>query len=120
MSAIHFLKTLVLLFLVQVSRQEASAPTCEKGSQWSNDLGKCKDCSLCETSSKDDFCQTCDIPGPGDFPLIWVAGGAGLAAFLLTCFIGLTIYMTRCRPKNKFTTPIEETGAHSAEELLIH
>ncbi|XP_063791300.1 tumor necrosis factor receptor superfamily member 12A isoform X2 [Pseudophryne corroboree] len=95
--------------------------TCEKGRVWSDDLGKCKDCSLCETSSKDDFCQKCDATGAAsDFPWLIVGCASGVAFLVLTVALSLTIFVTRLRRKNKFTTPIEETGAHSAEALLIH
>ncbi|XP_068099883.1 tumor necrosis factor receptor superfamily member 12A [Hyperolius riggenbachi] len=114
------LTSLLLLLLVEVSRQEVTDPPCDSGYQWSDDLSKCKACSICEISSKDDFCQKCDSSDKQDFFWIWVAVGSGSAVFIITIILALTIYMTRFRRKNKFTTPIEETGAHSAEELLIH
>ncbi|XP_056410609.1 tumor necrosis factor receptor superfamily member 12A isoform X2 [Hyla sarda] len=94
---------------------------CPDGWKWSDDLGKCKDCKICDTSSKDDFCQQCDSSDKqGDFPWLLVISISAVAACLITLVLGLTVYLVRCRPKKKFTTPIEETGAHSAEALLIH
>ncbi|CAJ0922043.1 unnamed protein product [Ranitomeya imitator] len=78
---------------------------------------------ICDTSSKDDFCQKCeDSDKLGDFPwLMVISVTRRLRIFFATLVLGLAIYLVRCRPKKKkFTTPIEETGAHSAEELLIH
>ncbi|XP_018428046.1 PREDICTED: tumor necrosis factor receptor superfamily member 12A [Nanorana parkeri] len=121
MKSRNLLKSLLLLLLVEFSRQEAGDTVCEKGFRWSRDLERCKDCRLCEISSKDDFCQTCDSEDKqADFPLLWVIVSVAVAAFLFTFIITLTVYLIHCRRKNKFTTPIEETGAHSAEELLIH
>ncbi|XP_072273286.1 tumor necrosis factor receptor superfamily member 12A [Pyxicephalus adspersus] len=121
MKSWNFMKSFLLLLLVEFSRQEATDRVCDKGFRWSNDLDKCKDCNLCEISSKDDFCQTCDISDKQvDFPLLWVIIAVAAAAFTITFVITLTIYLIHCRRKNKFTTPIEETGSHSAEELLIH
>lgn len=115
------LKSLLMLLLVEISRQGVTDPVCDKGFRWSNDLERCKDCRLCEISSKDDFCQTCDSQDKqADFPLLWVIVSVAVSAFMFTFVITLTIYLIHCRRKNKFTTPIEETGAHSAEELLIH
>ncbi|KAJ6653344.1 hypothetical protein lerEdw1_009244 [Lerista edwardsae] len=51
----------------------------------------------------------------------WLVIGATLgAAFVLAVLIGGIITYARCRRREKFTTPIEETGGHSAQESLIH
>ncbi|KAM5152549.1 tumor necrosis factor receptor superfamily member 12A [Mantella aurantiaca] len=121
MESWNLLKSLLLLLLVGISRQEATDPPCEKGFRWSRDLERCKDCKLCEISSKDDFCQTCDSEDKqADFPLQLVIIIVSVSAVSLSGIITLTLSLIYCRRKNKFTTPIEETGAHSAEELLIH
>ncbi|XP_069838380.1 tumor necrosis factor receptor superfamily member 12A [Dendropsophus ebraccatus] len=115
------LQPLLLLLLVRMSAGESTESGCPNGWKWSNDLGKCKDCKICDTTSKDDFCQLCDSSDKqGDFPWLMVVSISAVAACLLTLVLGLTVYLLRCRPKKKFTTPIEETGAHSAEALLIH
>ncbi|XP_071975557.1 tumor necrosis factor receptor superfamily member 12A [Engystomops pustulosus] len=110
---------LLLLLLVTMSMGDATGPRCQDGWKWSDDLGKCKDCKICDTSSKDDFCQMCDRIRE-DFPWLMVISVTAVAVFALTLVLGLSLYLVRCRPKKKFTTPIEETGAHSAEALLIH
>ncbi|XP_075035000.1 tumor necrosis factor receptor superfamily member 12A [Mixophyes fleayi] len=116
----NVLQSLLLLLLVEMSREEAT-DLCPKGWEWSPDLGKCKDCTLCEAYSKDDFCQTCESTEKGAvFPWLIVGCATGSVVVIFSFVLGLTIYMTRFRRKSKFTTPIEETGAHSAEELLIH
>ncbi|XP_044159001.1 tumor necrosis factor receptor superfamily member 12A [Bufo gargarizans] len=121
MRVCNVLQLLLLLLLVEMSMEESTGSGCSDGWQWSNDLGKCKDCKICDTSSKDDFCQKCDSSDKHeDFPWVMVVSVTAASVFIITFILGLTIYLTQCRPKKKFTTPIEETGAHSAEELLIH
>ncbi|KAM8962479.1 tumor necrosis factor receptor superfamily member 12A [Pelodytes ibericus] len=95
--------------------------SCPPRQSWSSDLDRCMECSLCETSGKSDFCQTCESSfKERDFPWLLVGGLSALGFTLLCVIVIVTVLLTRCRRKNKFTTPIEETGAHSAEELLIH
>lgn len=121
MRVCNLLQPLLILLLGKMSMGESTGSVCQDGWQWSNDLGKCKDCKICDTSSKDDFCQTCDNSAKhGDFPWLLVISVTAAAVFVITLILSLTIYLARCRPKKKFTTPIEETGAHSAEALLIH
>ncbi|KAG8432072.1 hypothetical protein GDO86_018823 [Hymenochirus boettgeri] len=120
MTLLDLLHTTVLVLLVPMCSGEAPRECLPQWS-WSADLGKCMDCSICETSSKSDFCQTCDvIDKQADFPWLWVGVAAGLSVALIAIILGVTVYLTHCRRKNKFTTPIEETGSHSAEALLIH
>ncbi|XP_075687597.1 tumor necrosis factor receptor superfamily member 12A [Rhinoderma darwinii] len=115
------LQPLLVLLLVKICLGESTGSGCQDGLRWSDDLGKCKECKICVTSSKDDFCQKCDISDKqGDFPWLLVICVTAVAAFIITLVLGLAVYLVRCRPKKKFTTPIEETGAHSAEALLIH
>ncbi|XP_066432984.1 tumor necrosis factor receptor superfamily member 12A [Eleutherodactylus coqui] len=121
MKVCSLLQPLLVLLLGKMIMGESTGPGCQTGWQWSNDLGKCKDCKICDTSSKDDFCQQCDSSDKQvDFPWLIVISATAVAVFVITLVLGLVIYLARCRPKKKFTTPIEETGAHSAEALLIH
>ncbi|XP_073403530.1 tumor necrosis factor receptor superfamily member 12A [Dendrobates tinctorius] len=115
----HQQRTLLLLYLLCILLRLLGSG-CAPGMQWSSDLGKCKDCKICDTSSKDDFCQKCEDSDKLDFPWLMVISVTAVSVFFVTLVLGLAIYLVRCRPKKKFTTPIEETGAHSAEELLIH
>uniref|UniRef100_A0A670YLK6 TNF receptor superfamily member 12A n=1 Tax=Pseudonaja textilis TaxID=8673 RepID=A0A670YLK6_PSETE len=87
---------------------------------WSPDLEKCMDCSVCQRQNKNDFCSTCGDPQPINSFNLWVLIGASLGAVLLASIIAGTIIYARCRRREKFTTPIEETGGHSAQESLIH
>uniref|UniRef100_A0A1B8XW13 Uncharacterized protein n=1 Tax=Xenopus tropicalis TaxID=8364 RepID=A0A1B8XW13_XENTR len=95
---------------------------CPVGRAYSSDLGKCMECSVCKNSEKSDFCQNCppQTTEQPDFPWIWVIGFSAGGVFLITVILSLTVYLTHCRRKSKFTKPIEETGSHSAEALLIH
>uniref|UniRef100_A0A670JCI9 Uncharacterized protein n=1 Tax=Podarcis muralis TaxID=64176 RepID=A0A670JCI9_PODMU len=56
---------------------------------------------------------------PDNFNM-WLMVGASLGALTLAVLIGGIIIYARCRRREKFTTPIEETGGHSAQESLIH
>ncbi|XP_053326588.1 tumor necrosis factor receptor superfamily member 12A [Spea bombifrons] len=116
------LVTLVLLVLVELCRGEPDpGVSCPSGRSWSSDLGRCMECVICEQSSKSDFCQTCESPEKQPFfPLLLVIGLSALGFALIVVILSVTVYLTHCRRKSKFTTPIEETGAHSAEALLIH
>ncbi|KAM3917810.1 tumor necrosis factor receptor superfamily member 12A [Leptodactylus fuscus] len=121
MRVLILLQSLLVLLLVNSSMGESTGKKCADGWQWSNDLAKCKDCKMCDTSSKDDFCQICDSSDKqGDFPWLIVIIVTVVSVLFLTLVIGLSICLVQRRSKKKFTTPIEETGAHSAEALLIH
>nr|2KN0_A Chain A, Fn14 [Xenopus laevis] len=46
---------------------------CPEGRAYSQDLGKCMECSVCKNSEKSDFCQNCPSKTEQpDFPWIWV------------------------------------------------
>ncbi|XP_048372341.1 tumor necrosis factor receptor superfamily member 12A [Sphaerodactylus townsendi] len=93
---------------------------CPRGLSWSPDLEKCMDCAMCQTHNKNDFCSTCGAPQPPDTLNWWILLGASVGAvFVGFVVIGGIIYYARCRRREKFTTPIEETGGHSAQESLI-
>uniref|UniRef100_A0A8D2J2Y1 Tumor necrosis factor receptor superfamily member 12A n=1 Tax=Varanus komodoensis TaxID=61221 RepID=A0A8D2J2Y1_VARKO len=89
-------------------RQLRARPTvCPGGQSWSPDLEKCMDCSVCQRQNKNDFCSTCEWLASKLYPPL----GASLGAVVLAGIIGGIIIYARCRRREKFTTPIEETGA---------
>ncbi|XP_029462791.1 tumor necrosis factor receptor superfamily member 12A [Rhinatrema bivittatum] len=111
----------LLLLLGLAGAEQAADSTCQNGKSWSSDLGKCMDCFSCKKSPKGDFCQTCgDVITKKDDSMWMIVGGAAAMFMMLCVIIGVVIFFTRCRKREKFTTPIEETGGHSAEESLIH
>ncbi|XP_077170895.1 tumor necrosis factor receptor superfamily member 12A [Paroedura picta] len=107
--------------LLEAARGEpVPATTCPRGLSWSPDLEKCMDCVVCQTQNKNDFCSTCGDAQPPDSFHWWILGvSVGTAFVLLISIIGGIVAYTRCRRREKFTTPIEETGGHSAQESLI-
>ncbi|XP_061444779.1 tumor necrosis factor receptor superfamily member 12A [Rhineura floridana] len=107
-------------FLLRMASGEPIPAVCPGGQSWSPDLEKCMDCSVCQHQNKNDFCSTCGDPQPPDTFNMWLLVGASLGAVVLAGFIGGIITYARCRRREKFTTPIEETGGHSAQESLIH
>ncbi|XP_060636223.2 tumor necrosis factor receptor superfamily member 12A [Anolis sagrei] len=97
-----------------------TATACPGGQSWSLDLEKCMDCAVCRFQNMNDFCSSCRDPQPPDTFNLWLFVGVPLAAvFLMSLIVGIVTYV-RCRRREKFTTPIEETGGHSAQESLIH
>ncbi|XP_030064962.1 tumor necrosis factor receptor superfamily member 12A [Microcaecilia unicolor] len=115
------LPLLVLLLLGLAGAEQAAESACQNGKSWSSDLGKCMDCFSCKKSPKGDFCQTCDdVIAKKNDPMWLIVGGTATIFVMLCVIIGLVIFFTQCRKREKFTTPIEETGGHSAEESLIH
>nr|XP_056720208.1 tumor necrosis factor receptor superfamily member 12A [Euleptes europaea] len=92
---------------------------CSRGLSWSPDLEKCMDCAVCQTQNKNDFCSTCGDPQPPNTLNWWILLGASVGAVFMCFIIGGIIFYARCRRREKFTTPIEETGGHSAQESLI-
>ncbi|XP_066487104.1 tumor necrosis factor receptor superfamily member 12A [Tiliqua scincoides] len=120
MPALTPLLWLVPLLLRSAWGEPIPAPVCPGGKSWSPDLEKCMDCSVCQRQNKNDFCSTCRDPQPPDNFNMWLLIGASLGAVVLAIAIGGIITYARCRRREKFTTPIEETGGHSAQESLIH
>uniref|UniRef100_A0A670YL23 TNF receptor superfamily member 12A n=1 Tax=Pseudonaja textilis TaxID=8673 RepID=A0A670YL23_PSETE len=106
--------------LLRQVKKSGAETNCPGGQSWSPDLEKCMDCSVCQRQNKNDFCSTCGDPQPINSFNLWVLIGASLGAVLLASIIAGTIIYARCRRREKFTTPIEETGGHSAQESLIH
>uniref|UniRef100_K7GI06 TNF receptor superfamily member 12A n=1 Tax=Pelodiscus sinensis TaxID=13735 RepID=K7GI06_PELSI len=95
-------------------------PACPGGHSWSPDLDKCMDCTICLHLTKNDFCTTCSgEPRPQDTRQ-WLVVGGVLGGVAVLGLVGGALLWARCRKKEKFTTPIEETGGHSGEESLIH
>ncbi|KAJ7314084.1 hypothetical protein JRQ81_006018 [Phrynocephalus forsythii] len=97
-----------------------SATVCPGGQSWSPDLEKCMDCTVCRHQNKNDFCSSCGNPQPPDTLNAWLLVGVPVGTVILLIIIGGIIIYARCRRREKFTTPIEETGGHSAQESLIH
>uniref|UniRef100_A0A8D0B5R4 Tumor necrosis factor receptor superfamily member 12A n=1 Tax=Salvator merianae TaxID=96440 RepID=A0A8D0B5R4_SALMN len=108
------------LLLRAVCGEPIPATVCPGGQSWSLDLEKCMDCAVCQRQDKNDFCSTCGDPQSPDPLNMWLLIGVPLGAVVLVGFVGAVITYTRCRRREKFTTPIEETGGHSAQESLIH
>ncbi|KAF7238738.1 Tumor necrosis factor receptor superfamily member 12A [Varanus komodoensis] len=111
---------LCALLLGGARAEPIPATVCPGGQSWSPDLEKCMDCSVCQRQNKNDFCSTCGDPQLPDTFNMWLLVGASLGAVVLAGIIGGIIIYARCRRREKFTTPIEETGGHSAQESLIH
>ncbi|XP_050808402.1 tumor necrosis factor receptor superfamily member 12A [Gopherus flavomarginatus] len=110
---------MVLLVLLGVAWGEpAAGPSCPGGQSWSPDLDKCMDCTICLHRTKNDFCATCGEPQPQDSRL-WLAVGGTMGGVAVLGLVGGALLWARCRKREKFTTPIEETGGHSGEESLI-
>ncbi|XP_069508058.1 tumor necrosis factor receptor superfamily member 12A [Ambystoma mexicanum] len=109
----------LLLLLHFAMGEPASGSQCAKGKSWSSDLGKCMNCAICQESHKNDFCTTCDVILPQKNELLWPIVGSAVGAFTLLFVITTFLLVRRCKKKEKFTTPIEETGGHSAEESLL-
>ncbi|XP_074053026.1 tumor necrosis factor receptor superfamily member 12A [Macrotis lagotis] len=106
------LLALLALTLLRLSRGEpASAPSpCPQGRSWSPDLDKCMDCSTCPARPYSDFCPGCSTAPPPPFPLLWPILGGTLGLMLILGLLSGLLVWRQCRRKEKFTTPIEETG----------
>ncbi|XP_067419936.1 tumor necrosis factor receptor superfamily member 12A [Emydura macquarii macquarii] len=99
--------------------EPARGAPCPGGHSWSPDLDKCMDCTICLRLTKNDFCATCGDPQPQDARL-WLAVGGAMGGVAVLGLVGGALLWAHCRKREKFTTPIEETGGHSGEESLIH
>uniref|UniRef100_A0ABI7WWM4 TNF receptor superfamily member 12A n=1 Tax=Felis catus TaxID=9685 RepID=A0ABI7WWM4_FELCA len=101
-------------------RTSSSGTTpCSRGSSWSADLDKCMDCASCPARPHSDFCLGCAASPPASFPLLWpILGGALSLALVLGLLSGFLVWR-RCRRREKFTTPIEETGGEGCPGVAL-
>ncbi|XP_075420523.1 tumor necrosis factor receptor superfamily member 12A [Tenrec ecaudatus] len=109
---------LALLRVASGERAPGTTP-CSPGTSWSSDLDKCMDCGSCSARPRSDFCLGCTTTPPASFQLLWpILGGTLSLAFLL---VGLTSFLVwrRCRRREKFTTPIEETGGEGCPGVAL-
>ncbi|XP_074854565.1 tumor necrosis factor receptor superfamily member 12A [Carettochelys insculpta] len=113
------LALLLLLLLRGAGAEPAAGTTCPGGRSWSPDLDKCMDCAICLHHPKSDFCTLCGDPQPPEARL-WLVVGGTMAGVAVLGLVGGALLWARCRKREQFTTPIEETGGHSGEESLIH
>ncbi|XP_006873954.1 PREDICTED: tumor necrosis factor receptor superfamily member 12A [Chrysochloris asiatica] len=109
---------LVLLRAAAGERAPGSTP-CSHGTSWSSDLDKCMDCATCLARPQSDFCLSCATAPPAPFPLLWpILGGALTLALLLVLVFSFLVWR-RCRRREKFTTPIEETGGEGCPGVAL-
>ncbi|XP_078508577.1 tumor necrosis factor receptor superfamily member 12A-like [Lissotriton helveticus] len=111
-----------LLLLLDLTMGEMAPGTkCAQGKTWSSDLGKCMNCGTCREAPKSDFCGSCTEIAPKEYAWLWPVVGSVAGVLILVFAIGAFLVVRRCKKKEKFTTPIEETGRpHSAEEALLN
>ncbi|KAK1344739.1 hypothetical protein QTO34_013437 [Cnephaeus nilssonii] len=100
-----------LALLCAAAGEPVSGTTpCSRGSSWSEDLDKCMNCESCPALPQSDFCRGCES---GELTLLWAVVAHLGGALSLTLVLGLLsgfLVWRRCRRREKFTTPIEETG----------
>uniref|UniRef100_A0A8C2QZ07 Tumor necrosis factor receptor superfamily member 12A n=2 Tax=Capra hircus TaxID=9925 RepID=A0A8C2QZ07_CAPHI len=109
---------LALLRAAAGERVPGTTP-CSRGTSWSADLDKCMDCASCRARPHSDFCLGCTAAPPAPFRLLWpILGGALGLALLLGLLSGFLVWR-RCRRREKFTTPIEETGGESCPGVAL-
>ncbi|MBW00008.1 Tumor necrosis factor receptor superfamily member 12A, partial [Eschrichtius robustus] len=77
------------------------------------------DCASCPTRPHSDFCLGCAAAPPASFRLLWpILGGALSLALVLGLLSGFLVWR-RCRRREKFTTPIEETGGEGCPGVAL-
>uniref|UniRef100_A0A8C6FL16 Tumor necrosis factor receptor superfamily member 12A n=1 Tax=Moschus moschiferus TaxID=68415 RepID=A0A8C6FL16_MOSMO len=109
---------LALLRAAAGERVPGTTP-CSRGTSWSADLDKCMDCASCRARPHSDFCLGCTSAPPAPFRLLWpILGGALGLAVVLGLLSGFLVWR-RCRRREKFTTPIEETGGESCPGVAL-
>ncbi|XP_021488166.1 tumor necrosis factor receptor superfamily member 12A [Meriones unguiculatus] len=109
---------LVLMRAAAGEQAPGTAP-CSSGSSWSVDLDKCMDCGSCPARPHSDFCLGCAAVPPAPFRLLWpILGGALSLALVLALLSGFLVWR-RCRRREKFTTPIEETGGEGCPGVAL-
>uniref|UniRef100_G1TPB5 TNF receptor superfamily member 12A n=2 Tax=Oryctolagus cuniculus TaxID=9986 RepID=G1TPB5_RABIT len=68
------------------------------------------DCASCPARPHSDFCLGCAAAPPAPFRLLWPILGGALSLVLVLGLLSAFLVWRRCRRREKFTTPIEETG----------
>nr|XP_020766089.1 tumor necrosis factor receptor superfamily member 12A [Odocoileus virginianus texanus] len=77
------------------------------------------DCASCPARPHSDFCLGCAAAPPAPFRLLWpILGGALGLALVLGLLSGFLVWR-RCRRREKFTTPIEETGGEGCPAVAL-
>uniref|UniRef100_A0A8C9UNM4 Tumor necrosis factor receptor superfamily member 12A n=1 Tax=Spermophilus dauricus TaxID=99837 RepID=A0A8C9UNM4_SPEDA len=90
------------------------------GSQdWVTDLDKCMDCASCPARPHSDFCLGCAAAPPAPFRLLWPILGGALSLALVLALLSAFLVWRRCRRREKFTTPIEETGGEGCPGVAL-
>nr|XP_004652064.2 tumor necrosis factor receptor superfamily member 12A [Jaculus jaculus] len=109
-----------LALLRAAAGEQAPGPApCSSGSSWSADLDKCMDCATCPARPHSDFCLGCAAAPPAHFRWLWpILGGVLCLAVLLALISGFLVWR-RCRRREKFTTPIEETGGEGCPGVAL-
>ncbi|XP_060028502.1 tumor necrosis factor receptor superfamily member 12A isoform X1 [Erinaceus europaeus] len=92
---------------------------CSRGSAWSADLDKCMDCGSCPARPHSDFCLGCAAAPPTSFRLLWPILGGALGLLLVLGLLATFLVWKRCRRREKFTTPIEETGGEACPGVAL-
>ncbi|XP_020027473.1 tumor necrosis factor receptor superfamily member 12A [Castor canadensis] len=92
---------------------------CSRGSSWSADLDKCMDCASCPARPHSDFCLGCATAPPAPFRLLWPILGGALSLGLVLTLLSVFLVWRRCRRREKFTTPIEETGGEGCPGVAL-
>ncbi|XP_004586747.1 tumor necrosis factor receptor superfamily member 12A [Ochotona princeps] len=108
---------LALLRAASGERAPGTAP-CSRGSAWSADLDKCMDCASCPARPHSDFCLGCTAAPPSTWRLLWPILGGVLSLVLVLGLLSAFLVWRRCRRKEKFTTPIEETGGEGCPAVV--
>ncbi|XP_016066871.1 PREDICTED: tumor necrosis factor receptor superfamily member 12A [Miniopterus natalensis] len=77
------------------------------------------DCESCRVLPQSDFCLGCAGVPSTSFGLLWpILGGALSLALVLGLLSGFLVWR-RCRRREKFTTPIEETGGEGCPGVAL-
>ncbi|XP_015347028.1 tumor necrosis factor receptor superfamily member 12A [Marmota marmota marmota] len=107
------------LLRAATGEQAPGTAPCSSGSSWSADLDKCMDCASCPARPHSDFCLGCAVAPPAPFRLLWPILGGALSLALVLALLSAFLVWRRCRRREKFTTPIEETGGEGCPGVAL-